>query len=112
MDVLALRDRAAARFDDFVTTLAQMVNVDCGSYSPAGVNAIADLCEARFGDGGWEVERRPHEPADGAPPLGDLLIGTLRGSGGPRILLISRRFARSYFSAPNLRLMAANLRQP
>jgi glutamate carboxypeptidase len=88
MDVLALRDRAAARFDDFVATLAQMVNVDCGSYSPAGVNAIADLCEARFGDGGWDVERRPHEPAGGATPLGDLLIGTLRGSGGPRILLV------------------------
>ena len=63
MDVLALRDLAAARFDDFVATLAQMVNVDCGSYSPAGVNAIADLCEARFRDDGWEVERRPHEPA-------------------------------------------------
>ena len=88
MDVLALRDLAAARFDDFVATLAQMVNVDCGSYSPAGVNAIADLCEARFRDGGWEVERRPHDPADGASRLGDLLIGTLRGAGGPRILLV------------------------
>ena len=27
-----------------------MVNIDCGSYSPRGVNPIADLCEPRFRD--------------------------------------------------------------
>ena len=67
------------------TTLEAMVNVDCGSYSPDGVNRIADMCEARFEEHGWEVERRPH---DGAPRLGDLVIGRLRGAGGPNVLLV------------------------
>jgi glutamate carboxypeptidase len=88
VDVLALRDLAAARYDEFIAELEWMVNVDCGSYSPEGVNTIADRCEARFRRHGWEVERRPHEPAPGDLQLGDLVIGTLRGSGGPRILLV------------------------
>jgi glutamate carboxypeptidase len=88
MDVSALRDIAAAHFDDFVTSLERMVNVDCGSYSADGVNVIADLCEARFLEHGWEVERRvPPDLADGSR-LGDLVIGTLRGSGDPRVLLV------------------------
>lgn len=88
MDVHALRALAAERYDGFVTDLERMVNVDCGSYSPAGVDRIADLCEARFEEHGWDVERRSHEPADGEPRLGDLVVGTLRGAGGPRILLV------------------------
>jgi glutamate carboxypeptidase len=88
MDVHVLRDLAAARYDDFVATLEQMVDIDCGSYSPEGVDAIADLCEARFVANGWEVERRPHVPTDGRPRVGDLLIGRLVGSGGPRVLLV------------------------
>ena len=43
-----LRDIAQKRYDDFVDALREMVNVDCGSYTPDGVNVIADLCQARF----------------------------------------------------------------
>jgi glutamate carboxypeptidase len=68
-----------------VAELEAMVNVDCGSYSPDGVNLIADRCERRFGEHGWEVERRPHH---GEPRLGDLLIGRLHGAGGPNVLLV------------------------
>ena len=89
MDVSSLGPLAERRFDDFVGALEEMVNVDCGSYTPDGVNRIADLCEARFRSGGWEVDRRAHEPAAHEPQLGDLLIGTLPGSeSGPRILLV------------------------
>ena len=89
MDLQALRTIAEGRYDDFVGALEQMVNIDCGSYTPAGVNRVADLCEARFGDGGWAVDRRPHRPDDGGPQLGDLVIGTLDGDdGGPRVLLV------------------------
>ncbi len=38
-------------------------------YEPEGVNVIADVCEARFKAGGWEVERAPHLPAEGEPQL-------------------------------------------
>ncbi len=88
MDAKGLRQFASGRYDDFVAVLEQMVNVDCGSYSPNGVNVIADLCEARFRDHGWEVERRPHVPIDGEPQLGDLVIGRLRGASGPNVLLV------------------------
>ncbi len=84
----ALLGRAEARFDEFVADLRAMVDVDCGSYTPAGVNRIADLCEVRFGAGGWDVERRPHEPRSGERQLGDLVIGRLAGSGGPDVLLV------------------------
>jgi glutamate carboxypeptidase len=89
VDAPSLGSLAERRYDDFVGALEDMVNVDCGSYTPDGVNRIADLCEARFRDGGWEVDRRTHHPGPAEPQLGDLLIGTLRGSGsGPRILLV------------------------
>ena len=88
MDARVLEERAAARFEGYQTALQDMVNVDCGSYSPAGVGRIADLCVAFFAAHGWEVERRAHVPTDGQPQLGDLVIGTLRGSGGPRVLLL------------------------
>jgi len=88
MDVTELRETAASRYDDFVAALRGMVNVDCGSYTPEGVNAIADLCQERFERGGWRVERRRHEPAEGEPQLGDLVIGRLEGPGGPRVLMI------------------------
>ena len=89
VDAGTLRDIAARRYDDFVSALEAMVNVDCGSYTPAGVNAIADMCEARFRANGWDVERRPHRPGDGdLSQLGDLVIGRLRGAGGPNVLMV------------------------
>jgi len=88
MDVNVLEEIAAGRYEEFVAALERMVNVDCGSYTPAGVNEIAGLCEERFHARGWTVERRSHEPADGEERLGDLVIGRLEGSGGPRVLMI------------------------
>jgi glutamate carboxypeptidase len=88
MDLLALRDLASRRADEFVAGLEQMVNIDCGSYTVAGVNRIADLCEERFRARGWEVERRSHRPDRDERQLGDLVVGRLRGAGGPGLLLI------------------------
>ena len=88
MDVERARSLAEERLPEFIEVLQAMVNIDCGSYTPAGVNRIADLCERRFLDSGWRVERRPHVPADGEALLGDLLIGTLTGSGTSNILMV------------------------
>ena len=88
MDVEVLRELAAERYEPFVSELEQMVNVDCGSFSPSGVNEIADLCETRMREGGWRVERRPHVAEGDGPRLGDLVTGTLEGSGGARLLLV------------------------
>lgn len=84
----AIRELTARRYDDFVEALEEMVSIDSGSYTPEGVNRVADLCEARFRSHGWSVERTPHRPAEGEGQLGDLLVGRLAGSGGPRVLMI------------------------
>jgi len=88
LDVTELQGIAARRYEDFVEALRDMVDVDCGSFTPEGVNRIADRCRERFEAGGWTVERRSHDPARGQERLGDLVIGRLTGSGGPRVLLI------------------------
>jgi glutamate carboxypeptidase len=88
MDVTSVRDQVAGRYDDFADALREMVNVDCGSFTPDGVNAIADLCQARFEKTGWAVERMTHRPAEGEERLGDLVIGRLEGSGSTRVLMI------------------------
>ena len=88
MTLDTLLELAASRTDPYVESLREMVNIDSGSYTPDGVNRIADLCEKRFRAGGWEVERRPHRAGEGAPEqLGDLVIGRRPGS-GPRLLMI------------------------
>lgn len=83
-----LRELAARRYDDYIEALEELVNIDSGSYTPEGVNRVADRCEARFRAHGWSVERIPHRPAEGDLQLGDLLIGRLEGGGGPRVLMI------------------------
>ena len=89
MEPRELATAVERHLDEYLEVLAQMVNTDCGTFSPEGVNRIADLCEQAFRARGWEVERRRHEPAEGERRLGDLLIGRLSGAGrGPRVLLI------------------------
>jgi glutamate carboxypeptidase len=88
MDVRTIRERVAANQPSYLAALESMVNVDCGSYTPEGVDRIADLCEERFRSRAWEVERRAHVPVDGEHRIGDLVIGRLRGTGGPRVLLV------------------------
>jgi glutamate carboxypeptidase len=89
-DTQALRKLAEASFDPYLDDLRTTVNIDCGTYLSTGVNEIADLMQARFGERGWEVERIPHSPDDGSPQLGDLLVATLEGAdaGGRRVLLV------------------------
>jgi glutamate carboxypeptidase len=79
---------AARRYHEFVEDLRAMVNVDCGSFTPEGVNEIADQCQTRFEAGGWKVDRIPHVPSGAEPQLGDLVVGRLDGAGGPRVLMI------------------------
>jgi len=84
------------REDDLLARLEELVNIDSGSFSAAGVNQVADRCQARFEAGGWEVERHPHRPDQEweGPPLGDLVLGRRAGArpvaeGGRRLLLMA-----------------------
>jgi glutamate carboxypeptidase len=83
-----LRSLIAPRFDEYVDALREMVSIDCGSFTPDGVNRIADLCEKRLRDAGFDIDRRQHEPEGGEEQLGDVVIGTAWGRGGRRLLLI------------------------
>lgn len=86
-ELATLRRMVDARLPRFLAELETMVNVDCGSYTPDGVNRIADLVADALRAEGAEIERIPHRPDDGAPQLGDLVVGRIAGE-GPRILLI------------------------
>jgi glutamate carboxypeptidase len=81
----ALRSTVTTGLPAFLSDLERMCNVDCGSYTPAGVNRIADLVAAELASVGASVERRP----DPKGRYGDTVIGTFSGAaGGPRVLLI------------------------
>ncbi|HEX6129283.1 MAG TPA: M20 family metallopeptidase [Candidatus Limnocylindria bacterium] len=71
------------RYPRYLAELERLVNIDSGSYSPGGVNRIADAVAASLGELGATIERVPH-PEGG---LGDLVVGRLAGD-GPRLLLI------------------------
>ena len=84
------------RFDDVLARIEELVNIDSGSFTTKGVNRVADLCQARFEAGGWEVERHRHRPdrSGPGPPLGDMVVGRRAGGrpvaeGGRRLLLLA-----------------------
>jgi glutamate carboxypeptidase len=70
-----------AQLPRYLAELETLVNIDCGSYTPDGVNRVADFCSDALGSLGAKVERLPAEG------LGDLVMGRLAGD-GPRLLLI------------------------
>ena len=81
-----LRATVNAGLPRFLEELGRLCGIDCGSYSPAGVNEVADWVAASFESLGGSVERRP----DPTGRYGDTVIGTFRGrpGAGSRLLLI------------------------
>ena len=82
-----LQAAVAARYQPFLDDLASLVSIDCGTYTPSGVNQVADAVAASLAELGASIERVAHRPVDGGRQLGDLVIGRLAGP-GPRLLLI------------------------
>jgi glutamate carboxypeptidase len=82
-----LQEAVEARLPRYLAELETLVNIDCGSYTAAGVNRVADRVAASLTELGATVERIPHVAGAGEPQLGDLVIGHLPGD-GPRRLLI------------------------
>ena len=83
----ALQRIVESRLPRFLVELEGLVNIDCGSYTPDGVNRVADFVAGALADLGATVERTHHEPEGDTPRLGDLVVGRLEGE-GPRLLLI------------------------
>jgi len=87
VDLTTLQAAVTARHARYLTELQQLVNLDCGSYTPAGVNRVADFAVAALADVGAAIERIAHRPEAGEAALGDLVVGRIDGT-GPRLLLI------------------------
>jgi glutamate carboxypeptidase len=70
----------------FLADLERLCSIDCGSYTPDGVNEVATWVAQDLERMGARVERRP----DPAGRLGDTVVGTFDGEpgAGPRLLLI------------------------
>ena len=81
----ALRSALAADLPAYLADLERLVNIDCGSYTPDGVDEIG-LFVAAFLEGlGAQVEIRP----DPAGRLGATVVATFNGRAeAPRALLI------------------------
>jgi glutamate carboxypeptidase len=89
VDLQAVRAHVERGYDAFVDALREMVDTDCGTYTPEGVDRIGDLCADRFSSLGFGVERHGHRPGPGEPQLGDCLVGRSDGAAEwPRVLLI------------------------
>ena len=84
-ELAALRAGVERRLPVFLDDLATLVNTDCGSYTPAGVDRIGRWTGAFLERLGAEVS---HEP-DPEGRLGATVIGTLRGDDGPRLLMLA-----------------------
>jgi glutamate carboxypeptidase len=75
------------RLPAYLADLEQLVNIDCGSYTPEGVNQVADLVADRLSALGGTIERVTGGVAPDGRPLGDTVVGRLAGD-GPRLLLL------------------------
>jgi glutamate carboxypeptidase len=77
----------AVRADEpaFLRDLSRLVGIDCGSWSPEGVDEVGRFVAAFLAGMGAEVETYP----DPGQRLGATVVGRIRGAPtGPRILLI------------------------
>jgi glutamate carboxypeptidase len=91
IELAGLRARFEAELPAFLADLERLCSIDCGSYTPAGVNEVADWVAAFLAGIGASVERRP----DPAGRFGDTIVATVAGprarareARGLRILLI------------------------
>jgi glutamate carboxypeptidase len=82
----AIRDAVVVLEAAFIADLERLVNVDCGSYTKPGIDAIGAFVAERFAALGADVRVDPNDD------LGNTVVGRWTGSvdvgRGPRLLLI------------------------
>ncbi|MEU3460754.1 M20 family metallopeptidase [Streptomyces sp. NPDC006733] len=84
---------AQAALPRFLSDLADLVAIDSGSHSPAGVNRVGHFIAARLAPLGFRTDHLPVQGPQGRP-VGDVLLARRTGNrpparGGRRILLIA-----------------------
>jgi glutamate carboxypeptidase len=85
-DLAAIETGLRADEAAYLADLERLVNIDCGSYTPEGVDEVGRFVAGFLADLGASVEARP----DPAGRLGSTIVSTFRGSAAPgaRLLLI------------------------
>ena len=85
LELDALRASVTSHLPAYVRDLERLVNIDCGSYTPAGVDEIGRWVTAYLEGMGADVDVRP----DPSGRYGATVVGTFSGTPrGPRVLLI------------------------
>jgi glutamate carboxypeptidase len=86
LELEALRAAIEGRLPAYLADLERLCGIDCGSYTPEGVNEVAAWVASFARSIGARVERR----ADPERRHGDTVIATIEGQpgAGPRLLLI------------------------
>jgi glutamate carboxypeptidase len=85
LELEAIRGRLAADLPAYLEDLQRLVDTDCGSYTPEGVDEIGRWVASFLVELGADIEIRP----DPEGRFGKTVVGTFSGQiGAPRVLLI------------------------
>lgn len=81
----ALRAFIANDLAEYLEDLERLVNIDCGSYTPDGVNEVGRWVATFLSELGADIDLRP----DPSGRFGNTVVATFHGARhGPRVLLI------------------------
>ena len=84
-EIDALRGAVAADLPAYLEDLQELVNIDCGSYTPSGVDQVGRFVTEFLRELGATVDARP----DPEGKFGSTIVGHLHGpAGAPRVMLI------------------------
>jgi glutamate carboxypeptidase len=85
LEIDALRASIAADLPAYLADLEKLVNIDCGTYTPEGVDEVGRWTAGFLSDLGAEIDIRP----DPNGRFGNTVVATFHGmADGPRVLLI------------------------
>ncbi len=81
-ELASLQVSVEAMLADYMIDLERLVNIDCGSYSKAGVDEVGQWFADTLAEMGASIE------VDAHAELGDTVVAALKGSGRTRALLV------------------------
>ena len=85
LEIDALRTSIAADLPAYLEDLEELVNIDCGTYTPEGVDEVGRWTAGFLSDLGAEIDILP----DPGGRFGNTVVATFHGmTDGPRVLLI------------------------
>ncbi|HEV8696115.1 MAG TPA: M20 family metallopeptidase [Candidatus Limnocylindrales bacterium] len=85
LELEALRTSIAFDLPAYLADLERLVNIDCGTYTPEGVDEVGRWTASFLGQLGAEIDVRP----DPNGQYGKTIVATFHGKAdGPRVLLI------------------------